>query len=170
MFFVIDDPGDRGGVESVFIDQYAARPHARRHRISADADFSTLEVLRMPDAGIRTDQQAAVVEATSDKNRQRDERRAVSAGNDVGRWRDLAHVEFDVTDHSTVRGDLRNHLNEIRRNAFDANRAIEERRGVRIARNCDVQFDVIRQDLPSSPAPKRYQPRVRIGLAAAYSL
>src|SRR6266478_1231029 len=79
----------------------------------------------MPDAGIRTDQQAAVVEATRDENRQRDERCAVSTGNDVGGGSDLAHVEFDLTDHSTVRRDLRNHRNE--------------------ARSCYVQCDVVGQ-------------------------
>src|SRR5260370_1914675 len=99
----------------------------------------------MPDGGIRTDQQAAVVEATRDEKRERDERCAVSAGNDVGGGSDLAHVEFDLTDHSTVRCDLRNDLNEVRGNAFDVHLAVQKGRCVRIARTCDVQCDVVAQ-------------------------
>src|SRR5258707_15820806 len=100
MFFIIDGPGDFRGVKSRFVDQYATRSRARCNRIGADAYFPALEVLRMRDAGIRTDQEAAVVEAARDENRQRDERCTVSAGNDVGGGSDLAHVEFDLTDHS----------------------------------------------------------------------
>src|SRR5258708_39350286 len=99
----------------------------------------------MPDAGIRTDQEAAVVEAARDENRQGDERCTVSAGNDVGGGSHLAHVEFDLTDHSTVRRDLRNDLNEVRSNAFEVPLAVQKGRCVRIARNCDVQCDVVGQ-------------------------
>src|SRR6266851_6736438 len=145
MFFIIDNPGDLGGVESILIDQYATRPHACCDRISADPHLSALQVLRMFDPGIRTDQQPAVVEATRNENWQRDERGTIGTGNDIGRGGDFADVEFDLTNHSTERRDLWNHLNEIRSNTFDRNLAIQKRSRVRQARNCDVQFDVIGQ-------------------------
>ena len=52
VLLVVDHPGDLGGVEAVFVDEDAARPHAGGDRIGAHADLLAFQVLRHLDAGI----------------------------------------------------------------------------------------------------------------------
>jgi hypothetical protein len=145
MLFVIDDPGDLGGVEPEFVDQDAARPHARRDRIGAHAHLPALEILRMFDSCVRADQEPAVVEAAHDENRQGNERSPIRAGDDVGGRGDLADVELDPADHAAERADLRNDLNEVRRDAGNRHLAAQQGRRVGIARDCEVQLHVVGQ-------------------------
>src|SRR5262249_4861601 len=113
MLLVIDHPGDLGGIETVLVHEDSARPHPGGDGIGAHADFLALEVVGLLDAGIRTHDEAAVVEAPHQENRQRNERSAERAGDHVGRGRHLADVEFDIAHHAAECADDGHDLDEV---------------------------------------------------------
>ena len=59
------------------------------------------------------------METARHENRQGDERRAVSARDDIGRRRELAHVEFDLAHHAPKGADLRLDRDELGVHALD---------------------------------------------------
>ena len=113
MLFVIDHPGHLRGVEPVLVDEDAARPDAGGDRIGAHADLLALKVLGHLDPGIGTHDEAAVMEAPHQEDRQRNERCAERARDHVGRGRHLAHVELDIAHHSAERADDGHDLDEV---------------------------------------------------------
>ena len=130
----------------------------RSDRIGADADFPAFEILGAFDAGIGTNQQPAMVEAAGDENRQRDEGRAVSARDDIGRRRDLADIELDLPHHATEGADLRDHFDEI---GLTPSIGISplRRAAVRIIRNRDIKLDLISQRIFSRLRCRTWQSR-----------
>jgi hypothetical protein len=114
------------------VDQHLARPHARRHRVGAHAHFLAFEVLRRVDAGVRTHEQAAMMEAAHDEHRQRDKGCAIGAGDDIGGRGQFADIEFDVAHHAAERADLRLNRHEFRVHALDGNGAVADRRRMRM--------------------------------------
>ena len=67
VLLVVDHPGHLGAVEAVLVDQDAARPNSRRHRIGPHADLLAFEVARRLDTGIGPHQKPAVVKRAHTK-------------------------------------------------------------------------------------------------------
>ena len=132
-----------GGVETVLVDEDAARPDAGGHRIGAHADLLALEILRHLDAGIRPHDEAAVMEAPHEEDRQRDEGRAARARDHVGGGRQLADVELDVAHHAAERGDDRHHLDEVRLDVPDRDVCGLQGAGVAVAADRDLQARLV---------------------------
>ena len=64
-----------------------------------------------------------MVKRAHHEDRQRHERRAIGAGNDVGGRRQFADVELDLAHHPAEGPDLRLHVREMRFDALDRNAA-----------------------------------------------
>jgi hypothetical protein len=154
MLLVIDHPGDLRVVEAIFVDEHLPDPHAGRHRIGAHADALAFQVLGHLDASLGADEHARMMEAPDDEDRQRHERRAIGAGDDIGGRRQLAHVELDVADHPAERADLRLHRDELGLDAFDLDAAVADRRGVRMFRDRHFQMYFARHAILSWEAPR----------------
>jgi hypothetical protein len=145
VLLVVDDPGHLGRIEAELVDQHLARPHAGRHRVGAHADLLAFEILRGLDPGIRAYQQAAMVKAAHDEDRQRDERRAIGTGDDVSGRRQFADVEFDVAHHAAEGADLRLDGDELGVHAFDGNGSVADGRRVRVFSDGDLEVDFFGQ-------------------------
>src|SRR5258708_6980949 len=75
------------------------------------------------------------METPPNEDRQRDERRAITAGDDVGRGRQFADVEFDLAHHAPIGRDLRLDVDEFRLNSLDRDRPGFDRGRLRIVRD-----------------------------------
>ena len=113
VLLVIDHPGDFRRIEAVFVDEDAARPHPGGDGIGAHADLLALEILRRLDAGIGAHDEAAVMKAAHQEDRQRNEGSAERAGDHVGRRCHLADVELDIAHHAPERADDGHDLDEV---------------------------------------------------------
>ncbi len=142
MFLVIDHPVDLGIVDAELLDQDRAGPHAGGDRIGAHADPSALEILGHLDVGVGTDQQAGMVETPQHEDRQRLERRAVGAGDDVGGRSQFADVELDLTDHPAEGRDLRLDRDDLGLDALDRNGAVADGGGMRRLGDGDLEMDL----------------------------
>ncbi len=139
VLLVVHHPGDLGGIEAVFVDEDAAGPHAGRHRIGAHADLLAFEVLGQLDPGIRPHDEAAVMKAAHEEDRQRDVGSTVRARDHIGRRRHLADVELELAHHPPEGLDDRLHLDDIGVDAFDRHAAVLDRGGVAVAADRDLQ-------------------------------
>jgi len=119
MLLVVDDPCDLRGIEATFINQNAPCPDAGRHRIRAYAHLSAFEVLRRADACIRADEQAGVMKAPHDEDRQGDKGGAIGSRDHISCRRKLADVKLDLPDHAPEGGDLRLDGHNVSIDAFD---------------------------------------------------
>ncbi len=139
MLLVVDNPGDLRGVQAVFVHEYSARPHAGGHGIGADADFLPLEILWLADARVRPHDEAAMMEAPHQEDRQRDVGRAPRPRDHVGRRSHLADVEFDVTHHAAKGLDDRHDLDEVGIDALNRDVAVLDCACVSVAADRDLQ-------------------------------
>src|SRR5208282_5337380 len=135
VLFVVYHPRYLGGIEVIFIDEYAARPDAGSHRIGAHAHFLAFEVLRLPDSGIRPHHKAAMVETAHEKYGQRDVWSAAGTRDHIGGRRHLADVKFEIAHHAPEGADDGHHLNEVRFDALDRNHARFQRAGMAVIRD-----------------------------------
>src|SRR6266702_6183997 len=145
MLLVIHHPGHLRRIEAEFVHQDLTRPCASRDRIGAYPYLLALEIPGRLDPRVWAYQQPGVVEAPDDKDGKRDERRAICACDDVGRWRQFAHVELDVANHAAEGADLRMDCDELGVNAFDRDGAVTDRRGMRMVSNCDLEVHFLGQ-------------------------
>ena len=107
-------PGDLVEIDAVLVLQDAARPDAGGDRVAAvDADPPAFQVLGRLDAGLRVDQDGAVMEGAHQEDRQRREPLPMRPGADVGGDRHLADVELEPAHHAPEGVDERIHLHEI---------------------------------------------------------
>lgn len=83
------------------------------------------------------------MEAAHDEDRQRDERRAICASDDVSGRCKLAHVEFDIANHAAERADLRLNGDELRVDALDGNRAVANGRCMRMLGDRELEMDFL---------------------------
>src|SRR5580692_9997271 len=139
MLFVIDDPGDLGGIEPVFVDEDAACPYPGGHGIGPHANLLAFEVLRLLDAGAGTHDESAVMEASHQEHRQRNEGGAERAGDHVSRGRHLADIELEVAYHSPERADDGYDLDEVGLHPCDRNRPALNILGMAVAADRNLQ-------------------------------
>ena len=82
-----------------------------------------------------------MVEPPQHENWQGDERRPIGPRDDVSGRRQFAHVELDLTNHAAKSSDLWLDGNDFRIDAFDGNRSISDRGGVRVFGYRDAEAD-----------------------------
>jgi hypothetical protein len=96
-------------VDPVIVGEDAAEPHARRHRVGADADAAAIEVLRAQLAARGVVHEERVLEAPEHHRRQQHVGLAVRLRHQVGHDGELGDIELEVAHGALERaGDLRN--------------------------------------------------------------
>src|SRR5262245_53336727 len=85
-------------------------------------------------------EESAVMEATGNENWQRHERGAECACNQICGRRQLADVEFQVSDHAPIGGDLRLHVDEIGCHTLDRDFAGTDSARLGMLCDCEVQW------------------------------
>ena len=93
---------DRFVRHAVFVLEDAAQPVDRGDQERLDADLAADQVGGLGDALAGVDEDEAVAEAAMQEDRQRAERQALVARDDVGRARDLGDVEIAVAQEAPV--------------------------------------------------------------------
>src|SRR5262249_54683383 len=107
--------------------------------MGAYSDFFPFETLGHFDARIRADHETAVMKASHQENRQRNEWSAERARDHVGGGGHLTDIELDIAHHAPERPDDRHDLDEVGLHAGDRHRPVLDVLGMAVAGDCNLQ-------------------------------
>jgi len=86
-----------------------------------------------------------MMKTTAPQDRQADERRTVSTGDDISGRRQFADIKFDVAHHASKRADLWLDRDELGIHALNGNGTVADSRGMRMLSDCDFEWDFLGQ-------------------------
>src|ERR1700722_18609993 len=139
MLIARDHVLDAVAIKAEVVTEYTARPDRIGHGVGAESDPSAGELRGRRDPRASIVEELVVVETTGDKDREWREPDTECLGLDCGRYSELAYVVFETTRHLSERGENRRQRDEVEFDGARCDRSIDECRGVRVAREGNVE-------------------------------